>query len=1119
MCVPLLGASRLSPGSLSKTSGHLNDLIQVLSKIPSEQLNSNLISYVFLPVSTVLQRNSSSEIPDGILEKIFTVLMFLAESWWWTCDVKVWEQIFMLSGSVIGGIENKGGEGKSRDDETKAAAMLTLKTILRPRAPEEAFKRSLPTMEAEERLSELQGLTKDSKFIPIIGQTLDATLNTTSSQHIPLQRASLDVLSILVNIYLPDSLIPSVLPGIVSTMTKISLGVPQGKGWANGDVVARALLVMQDTIVKAIGDDICIQHGALRRVRNLDDLINMNDLPTPPAEERSRFGTPRTESWLRGTSTQLHIAINSLNPLLAHPTPSALRALATFSATVIGATPLALPQTTPLLLSFLLSISLSDYASVSVEARRLLLDLLSHSSDAQIPLQQILMTNLGNNLSALPRLLSTQADAKVTHAAGLIEAACRIATTDQAHQGLDFVSKGIGKLLGPTGGIEKWGWGLLSVLEILEPPIVVTHTSSAQLALESNPETPYSISFPELVFKNISSHETRDALKRMFHALGSAGGDSSLFAVEWFVRTGCSGETSVSVAALWCACRLLEGSAHISLYDEHLSTSLSHPSTKRLEKHAKGYARMIAEIWDQIDPNPSLEAEARESADEEHPLLVQHQKGVTPLHETLKIVHPSRPSPRSRQLQPVVHRALCLQLLAVSAGISQSRFSSLFIHTLYPVLHSLVSPFSFLSSTALATLNFITVATSFASPANLLLSNFDYVLDSVSRRLTQRWLDIDATKVLGIMIRLVGTDIVEKAGDVVEECFDRLDEFHGYSVVVDGLIDVLTQVLKVIELEAKANPSSSAPNKATLELRSRKKKLDGFFAYLPARFDNLDHEDDKTDYGPAPKEPWGKAKVYAESDNEKVDEVDEQPNDPPAFDEPPPTIIQALTKQIVARSMYFLTHESPVIRARILSLLTLAVPVLPESSLLPSIHSAWPFILNRLQDVETFVVTAAAGLIEALAEHVGEFMFRRIWDDVWPKFRTMLRQLELGERTSALSRREKGGSGAQSAYTHSHRLYRSLLKTMTAALADVHQHEPSFWEVTVAFRRFLASTAQEELQQCAVQLYTRAGRQNPDAVWLLLTSTKSGVGPILNFMSELQWDVDQNVDIVMKGLE
>jgi hypothetical protein len=491
-------------------------------------------------------------------------------------------------------------------------------------------------------------------------------------------------------------------------------------------------------------------------------------------------------------------------------------------------------------------------------------------------------------------------------------------------------------------------------------------------------------------------------------------------------------------------------------------------------------------------------------------------QGVSPLHETLRIVRASDVKQHTPIMQPILHKALQLQVLAVSAGILQARFTPLFIYTLYPVLHSLVSPVAYLSSSALAALNYITVVTSYASPANLLLSNFDYALDAVSRRLSHQWLDVDASKVLALMVRLVGSDVVDRAGDVVEECFDRLDEFHGYQVIVEGLVEVLGEVIHVIAGDAgSSQPASSDSPSPTTQIPHRQ-SLSEFFSWLSSRNDTFTEEQDTTDYGPAPREAWGEphSKGQADGEEENIPTEELDPNAEPSL-----TPIQALTKQIISRSLYFLTHGSPVIRSRILNLLASSVPVLRESALLPSVHSAWPFVLNRLADKEPFVVSAAAGLVEALVTHVGSFMFRRIWDDVWPRFRVLLGNLAAADSSNALSRRGYGAVGSESAYTHSHRLYRSLIKTMTAAMTSVPPHDASVWEVILAFRRFLHEEAHEELQLCARELYVAIGRNNADAVWLALHSTSDDKYPIMVFLKASQWKIAANVANIFQTLK
>jgi hypothetical protein len=362
-----------------------------------------------------------------------------------------------------------------------------------------------------------------------------------------------------------------------------------------------------------------------------------------------------------------------------------------------------------------------------------------------------------------------------------------------------------------------------------------------------------------------------------------------------------------------------------------------------------------------------------------------------------------------------------------------------------------------------------------------------------------------------VLIRLVGSDVVEKAADVVEECFDRLDEFHGYQIMVEGLVEVLGEVIKVIKLDEEATGVSSFQSSSSHP--GDNDRMDGFFEWFAQRHNPAMEEADQTDYGPAPHKAWGEAKVHGvaeetDEDNAAVDTSGDRPL----------TATQALTKQIISRSLYFLTHGSPVIRARVLTLLISSVPVLSESTLLPSIHSAWPFILNRLADSQSFVVSAAASLVEALATHVGSFMFRRVWDDIWPRFRAILAKLNAADATNALARRGDGAVGTESAYTHSHRLYRSLLKTMAAAMRGVQPQDSSVWEVILAFRRFLHNKAHEDLQEYARDLYIAIGMNNADAVWLALSSTSGQIQTKMSFLREPKWEIDSNITKIFQEL-
>lgn len=1099
--MPLLEKSQLTPANIPTVLSLCSAIESTLSQDADLPLSVSLSSYVFFPISTIFRRNTLAQIPDQVLEKLLNVLAILCKSWWWECELEVWAQIFMLCGSVLGGSEGKGKE-RIRSDETKQAAAECLWALLHER---DGSLPDFPDNSAHARLASYRNFAQSTRFTPVLGRTIDSLLTTVQSHHRPLQHTSFQLLDVIISVYAPSRLIATILPGAVSTMTKIALAIHENKGWANGNTVTGALHVIQKVVVTSIGDSVCIADGAIRSVVDLEDLSCLNDIANTPGTEveTAPYLVARTSSWLRASTSQLHIALNALAPLVNHPNPTALVALAATAREILAATPLTLPQSQPLLLSWLLSLSTSSCPRVADVAQECLLGLLSGDpTNVRQSLLQTLIQISKDCMNSLPISIALQADAKLEHIARQLEAICQIATTSgSAEGGLSSIISGIGHLLGPSGGIEKWGWTLLSVLEFQAPPATVPWVSATHASLEGS-SGPEKMVFPEVQLKSVFSISAGDSLGRMFRALGRVTGDLCLYSVEWFIRTGLASRSGTAVPALWCALRLLEGASRICLDDLDSQGKTIANHGKKLARFTRSLTRDIANLWG-LEPRDITAAPAISEGDGSLP-RTEVIKGIKQIRLTVDVLEPQGlKAPRSTN-SSLLHRALCLQLLAISSDILQTNFTQLLIYAFYPILQSIVSPVPYCSSSGLAALVSITHSTSYASPANLLLSHFDYALDAVFRRLHRRWLDIEATKVLTILIRLVGNDVVQRAGDVVEECFDRLDEYHGYEVIVDGLVEVLGEVVHVMEAE---EPDVRDEVKEANPLVV--KDLSSLLEWVAHRNDPQANHDD-TEYGPAPHTGWHNLKHEATQDGN----TDKSPEGPDS--DPPLTPVQTLTKQMVIRSVPFLTHRSPIIRARILVLLSSATPLLSKSVLLPPIHQAWPFILNRLNDEEIFVVSAAAELIESLVNHVGSFMGRRIWDDVWPRFSIVLKKLDAVDSRSALARRGHGAVGTDSAYTHSHRLYRSIIKTLGAAVKGVHMHDSAGWEVILSFRRFLHKEAHEELQACARELYSALYEGNQGAVWLALMATSGRVAGDMTFLREGRWDLDDNVALILR---
>ncbi len=1026
----------------------------------------------------------------------------------------------MLCSAFVGSIEGK-GKGKERDDESKQAAIRCLIALTRKREME-----NLPTslqagsFHADTIFSKFLAHTRSARFVPILGPTLNALLTTAESSSLSLQRTSLELLQILFQFYVSEGFAPTVLPGVVSVTSRITLGSPNSKGWANGEIVSLALSVMQEAIIKSVGDDVCKKEALVRDITDLGDLIAVAEgIDEHEATPAKQYHVIRTHSWLRATSSQLLMALKTLTPIVSHPTATARLALSSLSASLLESTSLTLPSARPLLASFLLSLSQSDYTSVSSQSYSYLIELTSPASKVRHMLLQTLLQMIGEILSSLPRILPSRADANVEHLAGQIEAICRLVITNARDDSDDFsaLSKGVGKLFGPIGGIEKWGWRLLVVMEFDAPLMTVTETPPARLMLEQGPDY-YEPTFPVLLLKNVASRSAQATLERMFRALGNAGGEDCLYAVEWFTTVGRNRRDGHGVAAFWLSSRLLEGIVGISTNISKMDPI--HRRSKRLDRATRGLSRSIAELWEVDGLNFAPPGSVEEDQAHDIP-SVEHVRGLIILDKSLRVSRgPSTPpQPNQKTSQPVLHSMVALQVLSVTAQVLQAQFIPMLLHTLYPILHSIISPVAQLSDSGFVALNIVASSVSYASPTNLLLSNFDYVLDAILRRLNRQRLDVDAIKVLLLVIRLVGRDVIQKAADVVEECFDRLDEYHGYNIIVDGLVEVLLEVIKVVESNEDSHFVREEDAGLAIAIPPDHTRMDAFEKWFRSRKDAENYEENSTEYETAPRRPWGNSNPTAVEepniDKSNIDKSQKQAEDDAVHVTP----IQALTKQIVSRTIYFLTHESATIRAKILVLLSSAVPILPESALLTSIHQAWPFILNRLSDAEAFVVTAAAGLIESLSVHVGSFMYRRIWDDIWPRFRGILQRLEVADSQSALARRGPGSVGTVSSYTQSHRLYRSMLKTMTASVKNVQVHDNALWEILLYFRRFLHCRAHKELQTNAVELFVAAGKKNSDATWLVLShTTATDVSPV-SFLQKAEWDIKGNSNEILQQVQ
>lgn len=1099
-----------------------------------------------------------SSIPDVVMSKIMRVLTKLVDppgGWWWMCTVEVWEQLVMFAGAIFCGLDldvgSSAGSGKDekgkaktqqvRDDETERASVNCLKALLRPR--------SVHNEEATARNNLFKTRTTQSTHLfSILGQALTKLLLTSHSVNRTLQTLSFDLLDILVTAYFPSEFFPSILPGVVSAMTRMTLG-GSGKAWAPGESVKRALEIMQEVIVRAIGDEVCIAKGAVRTFSRLDELDGVQidgekilrpspSSSSPPGPEAatatSPFYTKRTTIWLSSTSTHLTLAIkHTLAALTSHPTATALAALSTFSYTLLSNTTQTLQELHPQLILTLLSCSTCPFSEIQLLSKNYLITLISPSRNySPAPshrLLQSLSTQAYQTLISLPHTIPTRSSTNLIKQANRIIAICNLSDS------IPSISDGIAKLLGrgPMGGIEKWGWKFVEILRFEVPSVSVVGDGRGVTAFLEGGGRGYQ-GFQELNMRFVESKDAQYALDEMFRALGRAvrcaRGRTRIpveacSAVEWFVglgrkkirATSASADEGREVAALWCAMRLLEGLRGVELDRREKDHSVADDDVrglKDLEKTCRWIVKVVVELWedgdddgDEDEPaNLDTHGHEHEVAEIDNRMAVQYIKGLNPLTTLFDIQKSTSSITQHRhelklENQIILQKILALRVLALTSLILHTPSSSshfFLLHTLYPILTSLTSQNAYLTSTATATLAHISHSTGYASPSNLLLANFDYALDGVGRKLrlssyrsgNGKTFDPNAIAVLKILIRLVGRDIVSRASDVVEVCFERMEEFHGYGFVVEGVVGVLEEVVEAVcesvDVGVGVGPGvGEGPD-----------YMASFVEWYRERARGQEEGDEGGGYGPVPREDWGKGKGKGKDPDESppADATDEHMS---AHDEIPLTRTQQLTTQIISHSLNFLTHSSPTIRSRILGLLSKVctsvgssedgdgtTQPLTERAVLPIIHEAWPYILKRLDekgDAERFVVFEAVEFVACLAETrgIGEFVASRIWKDVWPRVRGVL-SVEGGGKVEVKN---------PYPYSSEFRTYRAVLRLLNAVARgsgiQVWRNDV-LWEVCLGVRRFLTDV-DGELARLTRELYrTLWKNEEKDLVWLVL---------------------------------
>jgi hypothetical protein len=336
-------------------------------------------------------------------------------------------------------------------------------------------------------------------------------------------------------------------------------------------------------------------------------------------------------------------------------------------------------------------------------------------------------------------------------------------------------------------------------------------------------------------------------------------------------------------------------------------------------------------------------------------------------------------------------QAISLEVVAETAQRMKQAFRAELVDTLYPVAQLLGSPNSKLREHAITCLNIISKSCGYTTASELIVDNVDYMVNAISLRLNTFDVSPQAPQVLVMMIRLTGPSLLLYLDDVVGSIFAALDNFHGYHRLVEVLFSVLGEIVSVgsksNQLQITSSPIITISHRKTahpiptisdiITLLSKKSSSES---------DTLPHED-------FPRAPWKSAKTLLDEAEAPPPEEAEQEEPSTEIEKPPPTKTHEMLTSIARLSQHYLTSSSPVLRSKLLNLITTSSSALytDEDAFLPLVNDIWPVVIARLYDSEPFVQISACQTISKLCECAGDFLSSRISDE-WSGIIKLVRQ-------------------------------------------------------------------------------------------------------------------------------
>ncbi|KAI4843135.1 ARM repeat-containing protein, partial [Aureobasidium sp. EXF-8846] len=317
-------------------------------------------------------------------------------------------------------------------------------------------------------------------------------------------------------------------------------------------------------------------------------------------------------------------------------------------------------------------------------------------------------------------------------------------------------------------------------------------------------------------------------------------------------------------------------------------------------------------------------------------------------------------------------QSLALEAVALHAQHHGVEFRDELVEALYPMLHHLGSESGYVRNHAMTCLNIIAEACGYSDAGELIVSNVDYLVNAVALKLNAFDVSPQGPQVLLMMVRLAGPSLLPYLEDTLESIFAALEDYHGYTT----LVELLFAVLRTMAEEGVKSPMLTITN----ETETMKKDSS---RWTPSNLQQLLETIKTLSQKPIDDLDPPASLFDPEDDNTTSSALNSEPADSTP---PPPPKTYTLLLKITQLTQHYLSSSSPSLRTSLLSLLNTTIPALAkhENSFLPLINTLWPEVTSRLFDTEAYIVSGSLNIIATMSEFAGSFMRTRI-ESLWPE--------------------------------------------------------------------------------------------------------------------------------------